>query len=88
MTHVLVGLTTKSALVDLALGSPGEGHAVVFQLDDGLGRLPGHVVDGVLVAQPVRPLDCVVHVPPPVVRLHVAKGGVDSALGSHCVRPA
>ena len=85
MTHVLVGLTTKSALVDLALGSPGEGHAVVFQLDDGLRSLTGHVVDGVLVAQPVRSLDCVIHVPAPVVGLHVAQSCVDTALGGDCM---
>ena len=43
---------------------PGEGHPVVLQLDDGCGRLPSHVVDGVLVTQPVRTLHRVVHVPP------------------------
>merc|ERR1719412_2747021 len=49
--------------------------------------LPGHVVDGVLVSQPIRSLDSVVHVPPPVVRLHVAQGSVDASLGGHSVGP-
>ena len=39
-----------------------------------------HVVDGILVAEPIGALDGVVHVPPPVVRLHVAQSSVDSAL--------
>jgi hypothetical protein len=39
-------------------------------------------MDGVLVAQPVGALDGVVHVPPPVVRLHVAQGSVDASLKS------
>ena len=30
----LVGLTTKGSLVDLSFSGTGEGHAVVFQLDD------------------------------------------------------
>ena len=45
---ILVALASEGSLVDLALGRPAEGHAVVLQLDDGGGSLPGHVVDGVL----------------------------------------
>jgi hypothetical protein len=40
-----------------------------------------HVLDGVLVAEPVGALDRVVHVPLPVVLGHVAEGGADAALG-------
>ena len=42
-------------------------------------------MNGVLVSQPIGALDCVVHVPPPVVGFHVAEGGVDTALGGHGV---
>ena len=45
---VLVRLPAERALVDLALGRAGEGHAVVLQLDDGGRGLFRHVVDGVL----------------------------------------
>jgi hypothetical protein len=38
-------------------------------------------VDGVLVTEPVGALDRVVHVPSPVVLVHVAERGVDAALG-------
>lgn len=39
-----------------------------------------HVVDGILVSQPVGALHGVVEVPPPVVLLHVPQGGVDPPL--------
>src|SRR5262249_48192119 len=44
-----------------------------------------HVFDGVLVAQPVRALDGVVHVPAPVVGAHVAERRRDAALRRHGV---
>ena len=82
---VLVGLPTEGPLVDLALRGPAEGHAIVLQLDDSSWCLSGHVVDGILVSEPVRALDGVIHVPSPVVRLHVAKGRVDASLGGDSV---
>ena len=57
----------------------------MLELDDRRDRLAAHVFDGVLVAQPVRPLDGVVHVPAPVVLAHVAERGADAALGRHGV---
>lgn len=42
-------------------------------------------MDGVLVAEPVGTLDGVVHVPAPVVLVHVAESGVDTTLGSDSV---
>ena len=82
---VFKGLSAESALVDLSLGSSREGHAIVLELDDGLGRHLGHVVDGVLVAQPIGALDRVVHVVLPVVVLHISQSGIDTALGSNGV---
>ena len=78
---VLVALASEGPLVDLALRGPAEGHAIVLQLDHSSWCLSGHVVDGVLVSEPVRALDGVIHVPSPVVRLHVAEGRVDASLG-------
>lgn len=69
----------------LAILSSGEGAAVVLELDNGSGGLAGHVVNGVLVTEPVGALHRVVHVPSPVVLVHVAEGGVDATLGSDCV---
>mmetsp|Transcript_14923 Transcript_14923/g.28470 ORF Transcript_14923/g.28470 Transcript_14923/m.28470 type:complete len:393 (-) Transcript_14923:204-1382(-) len=83
---VLQALPAEGPLVDLPLLGPAEGQAELLQLQDGLGRLPAHVVNGVLVAQPVAALDGVVHVPPPVVGAHVAQRGVDAPLGGDGVR--
>lgn len=78
-------LASKRTLVDLALLGAGEWHAVILQFDDGLGGLAAHILDGVLIAQPVGALDCVVGVPTPVVLRHVAESGVDAALGRNGV---
>ena len=61
-THLaeLERLSAEGSLVDFALVGAAERHAVVLKLDDGLGRLPSHVVDGVLIAQPVGALHRVV----------------------------
>eukprot|EP00964_Phaeocystis_antarctica_P063294 scaffold37967_cov57-Phaeocystis_antarctica.AAC.4 len=79
-------LAAEGPLVDLALVRAREGHAVVLELDDGARRLLAHVVDRVLVAQPVAALDRVVHVPPPIVLGHVAERGVDAPLRGDRVR--
>ena len=49
-------------------------------------RVAAHIFDGVLVAEPVRPLDGVVHVPAPVVLAHIAERGGDAALRRDGVR--
>ena len=49
------------------------------------GHPPAHVLNCVLVPQPVAALDCVICMPPPVVLGHVAQCGIDAALGRHCV---
>ena len=77
---VVHGHAAERALVDLAVLGARERHAPVLELVDGLGRVAHHVFDRVLVAEPVRPLDGVVHVPAPVVRMHVAEGGRNAAL--------
>mmetsp|Transcript_24906 Transcript_24906/g.38195 ORF Transcript_24906/g.38195 Transcript_24906/m.38195 type:complete len:163 (+) Transcript_24906:756-1244(+) len=45
-------------------------------------------MNGILIAQPIAPLDSIVHVPSPIVRLHVPKGGVDATLGGNGVGPS
>ena len=70
----------ERALIDLAVLGARERHAPMLQLIDGFGRVAHHIFDGILVAEPVRPLDGVVHVPAPVVRMHVAERCRDAAL--------
>ena len=58
---VVEGLAAKGALVDLAVLGPAEGEAELLQLQNGRGSLPAHVMDGVLIAEPIGALDGVVH---------------------------
>mmetsp|Transcript_45065 Transcript_45065/g.95876 ORF Transcript_45065/g.95876 Transcript_45065/m.95876 type:complete len:352 (+) Transcript_45065:1011-2066(+) len=74
-------LPSERPLVNLPLLRPRERQPELLQLQHGLGRLAAHVVDGVLIPQPVAALDGVVHVPPPVVGSHVPQRGVDPPLG-------
>ena len=83
----LGGVAAERALEDLALLGARERHAVMLQLDDRLRRLAGQVLHGVHVAQPVRALDGVVHMPLPVVRPHVGQAPGDAALGGDGVAP-
>ena len=71
----------ECALIDLALGRAREGHAKMLELDHRGHGLAHHVFDGILIAEPVRALDRVVHMPAPVVLAHVAERGADAALG-------
>ena len=73
-------------LIDLAVFGARERHAPVLEFVDRLRRVAHHVFDGVLVAEPVRPLDGVVHVPAPVVLVHVAERRRNAALGRDRVR--
>ena len=77
---VMRGHAAEGALIDAAALGARERHAVVLELDDRGRRLLAHELDGVLVAEPVRALDGVVHVPAPVVLAHVAERGADAAL--------
>src|SRR5712671_6090704 len=52
----------------------------MLELDDCRHRVLAHVFDRVLVAEPVGPLDRVVHVPAPVVLAHITERGADAAL--------
>ena len=73
-------------LVYPPLVGTAERHAEVLQLQHRVDGIAHHVLDGVLVTQPVRPLDGVVHVPAPVVGAHVAQRGGDAALCRDRVR--
>src|SRR5215468_5976423 len=73
-------------LVDVAVLGTAEGNTIVVELVDCAVGVAAHVLDGVLVAQPVGAFHGIVHVPAPVVVAHVADGGGDTTLRSHRVR--
>ena len=83
---VIGGHAAERALVDLAVLGAGERHAPMLELVDRGRRVAAQVFDRVLVAEPVRPLDGVVHVPAPVVLAHVAERRGDAALRGDGVR--
>ncbi len=81
-------MTTERALVDLAFLGPREGNAVILELDHRRNGVAAHIFDRVLVAEPVGPLDRVVHVVLPVVALaHIVERGANAALRGNRVRP-
>ena len=80
------GHAAERSLIDLAVLGARERHAPVFEFVDRLRRLAHHVFDRILIAEPVRPLDGVVHVPAPVVLVHVAERRRNAALGGHRMR--
>ncbi len=53
----------------------------MFQFHYGGNGFAAHVLDGVLVAEPVGTLDGVVHVPAPVILAHVTQCRAHAALG-------
>lgn len=78
-THIL-HVAAEGTLVDRPILVAAERHAGMLQLDDSGRRFTHHIFDRVLVAQPVRPLDGVVHVPGPVIGRIIAQRSGDAAL--------
>ena len=54
----------------------------MLELGHRLDGVAAEIFDGVLIAEPVRTLDRVVHVPAPIVGLDIAERGTDAALGA------
>ena len=82
---IMRGHATKRALVNSTFLGTRERHTVMLEFDDGIGRLLAHVLNRILVTEPVGALDRVVHVPTPVILPHVAKRGANAALRCHGV---
>src|ERR1700690_2393774 len=57
----------------------------MFQLEDCRDGLPAHVLDRILVAEPIRPFDRIVHMPLPTVLAEVAEAGCNAALSCNRV---
>ena len=84
---VMRGHAAERALVDLAVFlAARERHAPMFELVHGGRRVAAHILDGVLVAEPVGALDGVVHMPSPVVLAHIAERCGNAALRRDGVR--
>ena len=77
---VVYTLTSESTLVNFSVLQTTEGHAIVLQLNDSLWRLLTHVVNGILVSQPIRSLHCVVEMVMPMIFLHVPQSSIYPSL--------
>ncbi len=84
-THIL-HVPAEGPLVDRAVVVAAEGHAGMLELVNRLRRFAHEVFYRVLIAQPVRTLDGVVHVPRPMVGRVIAEAGGNTALRRHRVR--
>ena len=76
----MAGHAAEGALIDFAVLGARERHAEMLQLVDRFRRVLAEILDGVLIAQPVRTLHRVVHVPAPIVLAHIAERRRDAAL--------
>src|SRR5215468_9217927 len=83
---VMGGHAAERPLVDLAVFGAREWNAPVLELVDRSGCVAAQVLDCILIAEPVRPLHGVVHVPAPVVLAHVAERRRNAALRRDRVR--
>lgn len=75
---IVIALTTEGTLIDFTFFCSWEWHSVVFQLDDSLRRFACHIMNGILIAKPIRTFDCVVAMEFPIVWFHVAQCGIDT----------
>ena len=75
----------ERALINFAIFGARKRHSIVLELDDRIRRLFAHVLDRVLVAEPVGAFNGVVHVPAPIVVTHVAERRADATLCRHRV---
>ncbi len=82
---VVLHLAAERALIDPPVLGARKRHAKMLELDDRGDRVATHVFDRVLVAEPVRAFDRVVHVPTPIVLVHISERGADPALRRHGV---
>src|SRR5471030_270903 len=74
-------VSTERPLIDFSVFGAGEGHPRMFQFEDGGDGLPAHILDGILVAEPIGPFDRVVHMPLPTVFAEIAETSCNAALG-------
>ena len=70
----------ERSLINAAVFGARERHAVVLEFDHRGRRFATHVFDRILVTEPIRALDRVVHMPAPIIRPHIAERRTHAAL--------
>ena len=69
----VVALSSEGPLVDFAVFRAREGDTVTFSSMTVSVCLAAHVLNGILMAQPVATLDGVVRVPTPIIRRRITQ---------------
>ena len=64
---------------------PRKRKSKLFKLENGLGSLFAHVVNGILISQPITSLDGIVSVPSPVILAHVSQRRINASLSGDSV---
>ncbi len=77
---VILHVTAERTLIYLAAIQAIEGHAVMLQLVHHFRRSAAHVLDGILITEIIRTFHRVVHVPVPVVFVHISQRRSNAAL--------
>src|SRR5579872_4905141 len=67
--------TAEGPLVNPTVLCTRERHAPMLEFVNSCGSMAHQIFDRVLITKPVRPLHGVIHVPAPVILVHVAKRG-------------
>jgi hypothetical protein len=76
----ILRLTSEGSLVNFSFLCSAERHAVRFKFKNSFRSLSGHVVNGILITEPITTLHGVIEVPSPIILMHVAKSGIDTTL--------
>merc|ERR1719174_744219 len=82
----LQALATERTLVDLAFAGTRKWQSERLQFKDDLWRQAAHVLDRILVAEPIGTFDCVIRMPTPIIFSHICQCTVNPTLSSHSVR--
>src|SRR5712691_13078996 len=83
---VVTVMTAERTFVGFSILGARKWHAIVLEFVHSLGRIAAQVFNRVLVAEPVRSFDRVVHVPAPVIGPLVGKRCRDTSFGSDGMR--
>ena len=77
------GHAAEGPLIDFSLFGAGKRNAIMLKFINGSRCMLTKIFDGVLVAEPIRPLYGIIHVPAPIIFAHIAKGCRNPTLGGH-----
>lgn len=67
--------------------SPRKSHPIILQLINRLRRLSTHIMNRILITQPITPFHRIIHMPPPIILRHIPQRRINPALGCDRMTP-